>query len=390
MTHMQPRLIADRIGHRRRGILLLGPRQVGKSTLCRSLNADLYVDLADQGEFLGFSKDPQRLRREVEALQPPARVVIDEVQRVPALLDTVQALIDRSGGKLQFVLTGSSARKLKRGGANLLPGRIILERMDPLCAAELDKPVDFGRALRLGMLPGIYLGDAEAEDVLGTYADVYLREEIAAEALTKNLGAYARFLDVIAATSGQWLNYSKLSSDAEIPKETVRRFVDLLDDTLLAVRLPPFRPPHHVSRRVLQRERVFLFDVGVRNALLGLHRHPVTQDQVGVVFEHWVILQVVYLNRAQRHGWRLSSYRSEAGAEVDLIVERDSDFLAIEIKAARSVSAVDTRGLQSLQSLLGTRGPLRKWIIYRGPRKQKFENGVEVWPVLEALRALTE
>jgi predicted AAA+ superfamily ATPase len=389
MTHMQARLIADRISHRRRSILLLGPRQVGKSTLCRRLNADLYVDLADQGEFLGFSKDPQRLRREAEALRLPARVVIDEVQRVPALLDTVQALIDRSGGKLQFILTGSSARKLKRGGANLLPGRIILERMDPLCAAELDQPVDFGRALRLGMLPGIYLGDAEAEDVLGTYADVYLREEIAAEALTKNLGAYARFLDVIAATSGQWLNYSKLSSDAEIPKETVRRFVDLLDDTLLAVRLPPFRPPHHVSRRVLQRERVFLFDVGVRNALLGLHRHPVTQDQVGAAFEHWVILQIVYLNRAQRHGWRLSSYRSEAGAEVDLIVERDSEFLAIEIKAGRSVSVVDTRGLQSLQSLLRARKPLRKWIIYRGPRKQKFENGVEAWPVLEALRALT-
>ena len=386
---MQARLIADRISHRRRSILLLGPRQVGKSTLCRRLNADLYVDLADQGEFLGFSKDPQRLRREAEALRLPARVVIDEVQRVPALLDTVQALIDRSGGKLQFILTGSSARKLKRGGANLLPGRIILERMDPLCAAELDQPVDFGRALRLGMLPGIYLGDAEAEDVLGTYADVYLREEIAAEALTKNLGAYARFLDVIAATSGQWLNYSKLSSDAEIPKETVRRFVDLLDDTLLAVRLPPFRPPHHVSRRVLQRERVFLFDVGVRNALLGLHRHPVTQDQVGAAFEHWVILQIVYLNRAQRHGWRLSSYRSEAGAEVDLIVERDSEFLAIEIKAGRSVSVVDTRGLQSLQSLLRARKPLRKWIIYRGPRKQKFENGVEAWPVLEALRALT-
>ena len=389
MTYMQARLIADRITHSRKSILLLGPRQVGKSTLCRHLNADLYVDLADQSEFLGFSKDPQRLRREIEALRPAARVVIDEVQRVPALLNTVQALIDRSGGKLQFVLTGSSARKLKRGGANLLPGRIILERMDPLCAVELDQSVDLERALRLGMLPGIYLGDAEAEDVLGTYADVYLREEIAAEALTKNLGAYARFLDVIAATSGQWLNYSKLSSDAEIPKETVRRFVDLLDDTLLAVRLPPLRPPHHVSRRVLQRERVFLFDVGVRNALLGLHRHPVSLDQVGTVFEHWVILQIVSLNRAQRHGWRLSSYRSEAGAEVDLIVDRDSDFLAIEIKAARSVSAVDTRGLQSLESLLGAGRPLRKWIIYRGQRKQKFENGVEAWPVLEALRALT-
>lgn len=385
---MQARWIAARVARSRHRTLLLGPRQVGKSTLCRELGADLYIDLADQTAFLGFSKDPGRLRREIEALSAPSLVVIDEVQRIPALLNTVQALVDGARGRLRFVLTGSSARKLKRGGANLLPGRVVLERMDPLCAGELTGPVAFDRALRVGMLPGIYLGDEEASALLETYAEVYLREEIAAEALTKNLGSYTRFLDVIAASSGQWLNYSKLSSDAEIPKETVRRFVDLLEDTLLAVRIPPFRPPATVSRRVLQRERVLLFDVGVRNALLGLHRRTLTPDQLGSVFEQWVILQIVYMNHALRCGWQLSSYRSEGGAEVDLIVDRRDDRVAIEIKAGHNVARVDTRGLESFASIASADKRLRKWILFRGERRQRFDNGVEAWPVLEAMEAL--
>src|SRR6185369_14203004 len=186
---MRERLLARRIRAIRSNVLLLGPRQVGKSTICRSLGARLYVDLADEAVFLAHAKDPGRLRREVDALPVGALVVVDEVQRVPALLNTVQSLIDRGGRRIRFVLTGSSARKLRRGGANLLPGRVILEHLDPLNVHETDA-VDWDRALRLGMLPGIYWGDEEAVDVLGTYGEVYLREEIQAEAATRNLGGY--------------------------------------------------------------------------------------------------------------------------------------------------------------------------------------------------------
>jgi len=370
-------------------VLLLGPRQVGKSTLCRSLGAALYVDLADEASFLGYAKDPARLRREVEALPPRSLVVVDEVQRVPSLLNTVQSLVDRAGRTVRFVLTGSSARKLRRGGANLLPGRIILEHLDPLSVLETGD-VDWDRALRLGMLPGIYWGDDEAAEVLGTYGQVYLREEIQAEAATRNLGGYARFLDTIALASGQWVNYSKLSSDVEVPKETVRRFVQLLDDTLLARRLPPFRLARSTSRRLVQRERVLLFDVGVRNALLGLHRHPLGPDQVGAIFEQWTMLQVVYLNHALRKGWKLSTYRTEAGAEVDLVVERANDVVAIEIKAGRQVTPADTRGLLSLAELTGRRCPLALWVAFRGERPQRFDSGVEALPVMDALRRLAE
>jgi predicted AAA+ superfamily ATPase len=388
MTHVRDRTVGRRLAEGRSSVLLLGPRQVGKSTLCRALRPDLYLDLADEREFLSAAKDAGRLRREVEALARPALVVVDEVQRVPALLNTVQALLDRSRGRLRFVLTGSSARKLRRGGANLLPGRVILERLDPLTVGEAGDRFDLDRALQLGMLPGIYWGDAEAAEILGTYAEVYLREEIQAESAVRDLGSYARFLDVIAVASGQWLNYSKLSSDTEIPKETIRRFVQVLEDTLLAVRIPAFVPRVRTPRRVLQRERVLLFDVGVRNALLGMHRRPLGADRIGAVFEQWVILQLVYLSHALRKGWRFSSYRSEGGAEVDLVIETEDELIGVEVKAGRTVSPADTRGLVSLGELVGPRQKLRQWIVYRGERRQRFENGVEAWPVLEALAAL--
>jgi len=384
---MRDRVVAGRLATTKSNVLLLGPRQVGKSTICRNLRAQVYVDLADEAEFLGYAKDPARLRREVEALPPGSLVVVDEVQRVPALLNTVQSLADRRGRSVRFVLTGSSARKLRRGGANLLPGRVILEHLDPLTVLETGD-VDWDRALRLGMLPGIYWGDDEAVEVLGTYGEVYLREEIQAEAATRNLGGYGRFLDTIALASGQWINYSKLSSDIDVPKETVRRFVQLLDDTLLAHRLPPFRPSRSTSRRLVQRERVLLFDVGVRNALLGLHRRPLGPDQMGALFEQWTMLQVIYLNHALRRGWKLSTYRTEAGAAVDLVVERARDVVAIEIKAARQVTPADTKGLLSLAGLVGRRRPIALWLVFRGERAQRFDSGVEALPVLEALRRL--
>ena len=315
---------------------------------------------------------------------------IDEVQRAPALLNSIQVVVDEPGNKHRFILTGSSARKLKRGGANLLPGRVILERMDPLSCFEIEGDLDLARALQVGMLPGIYLGDDEALDVLGTYAEVYLREEIRQEALTKNIGGYARFLDAAAVLSGQWMNYSKISSDTEIPKETVRRFVTLLEDTLLAIRIPSFQPKRKISRRVSQRERLLLFDVGVRNALLGLHKRPVSREQIGSVFEQWFIQQVVALNHALRKEWSLSSYRTESGAEVDLVVERDDDIVGIEIKASRNVSLSDTRGLFSLEDSIGRYKPLRKRVAYWAETRQAMENGVEVLPYIELLEALRD
>ena len=385
---MQDRMLTKRIGDSDKSILLLGPRQVGKSTLCRTLCPIYIVDLADEQIYLSYAKDAGLLKKELNAIEPSGLIVIDEIQRLPSLLNTVQSVIDDPSNQFRFILTGSSARKLKRGGANLLPGRIILEYMDPFTYSEVKHIFKLDRAMQVGMLPGIYLDTKDSIATLDSYVEVYLREEIRAEALVQNLGDYARFLDIMAVLSGQWLNYSKISSETEIPKETVRRYTTLLEDTLLIFRLPAFLPRRKITRRIAQRDKFLFFDIGVRNAILGIHRRPITLEQKGSTFEQWLTLQIIYINRVLRKDWRLSCYRTEGGAEVDLVIERADDILGIEIKSGRNVSPVDCRGLFSLAETVGRYKPVNKWIIYTGSRRQLMENRVHVFPYTEAIEAL--
>ncbi len=378
---MYARLIASRLERSRKNILLLGARQVGKSTLARSLGPDLVINLADEASFLAYGKDPARMGRELRALRKPSLVLIDEVQRIPSVLNSVQAVLDE-GSTHRFLLTGSSARKLKRGGANLLPGRIVLEYLDPLTIWELNDAFDLDRVLRLGGLPGVYSDEDAAEDILETYAAVYLREEIQAEALIRNVGTYARFLDLAASSSGEWINYSKVASDAEIPKETVRRFFQILEDTLICLRIPPFSPAAS-GRRVSQRDRILLFDIGVRNALLGVHRSSPSRTEKGHLFEHWFVLQCQAFIRAHRLPWKLFAYRTDAGAEVDLVIDLGKRLLAAECKLGSGVGAAKLSGLRSFSQV--AKKPLSSYVIFTGERAQSLANDVEAVPYREFL-----
>jgi predicted AAA+ superfamily ATPase len=377
---MYKRLIEPRLAASKHSVLLLGARQVGKSTLCRGLGPDVVINLADEATFLEYAKDPARLRRQVAALARPSCIFIDEVQRIPSLLNTIQALIDE-GARHRFLLTGSSARKLRRGGANLLPGRIVLEHLDPLSCWELGDSFDLDRALRVGTLPGIYL-DADV-DTLETYATVYLREEIQAEAIVRDVGAYARFLDVAAAESGAWINYSKLASDAEIAKETIRRFYQMLEDTLLAFRVPPFTPKRS-PRRVSQRDRLLIFDVGVRNAVLGTLRQRQTPGELGSLFEQWLVLQCLYFVRAHHLPWRILGYRTDSGAEVDMVIDLGAEFLAVECKRGRNVNTADVRGLKSFMAV--AQKPVSGYVVFTGDRAERLGDRVLAVPYLEFLR----
>jgi predicted AAA+ superfamily ATPase len=375
MTHVLDRTIRGRIASSKKSVLLLGARQVGKSTLTRSLSPDLVLNLADESLYLSYAKDPGRLRREVEALKRPSLIVLDEVQRVPSLLNTVQAILD-DRAKHRFILTGSSARKLKRGGANLLPGRIIIEHMDPLTIWEIGDTFDLDRALAVGTLPGIYLDREFGSDVLESYATAYLREEVQSEAIVRDVGTYARFLDAAALASGDWINYSKLSSDTEIPKETIRRYYQILEDTLIAFRIGSFGG-QHPSRRVSQRERVLLFDVGVRNALLGI-RHPLPSTEKGRVFEHWLVLQCIYFARARHLPWRFSAYRTEAGAEVDLVIDLGKRILALECKLGRNISRSQLGGLRSFASM--AKKPIQPVVVFHGERVEQLTEDIQAIP----------
>jgi predicted AAA+ superfamily ATPase len=336
----------------RRSALILGPRQTGKSTFVASrLPENAWtIDLLQNDAFLEYSKDPSLLRREAEerARRGVKLVFVDEVQKVPALLDEIHGLIERL--KLRFILTGSSARKLRRGGANLLAGRAATLRMHPLVVEEHGDVFDLERALRFGALPAVVdAPDDEARSLLRDYAETYLREEVQAESLVRNLGGFARFLDVAAAQSGELLNASSVARDAALSARTVREYFQILEDTLLAFRLEAWRTS--VRARLVAHPRVYLFDTGVTNALNRRLTGPLDAAGRGRLFEQWLVLECRRLLDYAQSEARLFFWRTNHGAEVDLLVEKHGRLLAAaEIKTRRRIAGADLTGLRSFAS----------------------------------------
>ena len=371
MTRMIDRILNSRLAGHPKSLLLLGPRQVGKSTLCNRLEPDLNINLADEETFRQHLNDPGLIKRIVDALPEGKRVVlVDEVQRLPNILNTIQALLD-SDDTLRFLLTGSSARKLRRGRANLLPGRVLLEYLPPLVYWEIQEGFDLRKALTTGTLPEVYLQDY-GPDILDAYVAGYLREEIQAEALTKDLASYSRFLDLAAELSGQYLNYSKVASGSEINKHAIRRYMEILSDTLLIELLPSYREVSK-ERRARQKEKFMFFDLGVRNSLLG-KRNPAyfSREELGSLFEQWMILQVIYYNRLHKKGWRISSYRDAMGVEVDLVIETGAECIAVEFKSSSRVHEKMFRGLVRFGQIADRE--VKRYLVYQGEFEQRFEH----------------
>jgi len=362
--------------------LLLGPRQTGKSTLLGLLRPELSINLADQAEFLAFAADPTLLKRRLNAFKGE-RVLIDEIQRLPSLLHTIQTIID-AHRNVRFLLTGSSATKLRRGQANLLPGRLHVFGLGPLVASELAYELDTQRALSFGTLPGVYLeeSDQERARTLSSYAATYLKEEIQAEALTRNIEGFARFLRVAAVTASQYLDLRKLSDEAQINHQSARRYFEVLEDTLIVRRLEAFAKSDR--RRLVQHPRYVFFDNGVLNGLLG--NFVASDDRKGMLFENFMISQVVHgLAAADDFGSRLSSYRTDHGAEVDLVIERSGELIALEFKASRNVGKSDVSGLLNFAKYYGR--PHRAMIGYLGDHAQVVD-GVDVLPWQELMREI--
>ena len=344
---MFTRGLAARLGASKKSFLLLGPRQTGKSTLIAGLRPTLTINLAHEATYLDFARNPRELE---ERLGPLATghvsptVFIDEVQRLPSVLNTLQTLLDRPGNRLRFFLTGSSARKLRRGGANLLPGRIHTYHLGPMTALELEYRLETRQVLATGTLPGI-LSDSDRgsrEKTLRSYAGTYLKEEIQAESLSRNPEGFARVLGVVAEWAGRHLDLSKIAQAAQVPRQTAVRYFEILEDTLVVQRAEPFTKS--LSRRLVQHPKFYFFDVGVRNGLLGAF--DVSADRIAALFEHMVFTQITASAAALDIDVRVSSYRTEHGSEVDLIVETGRDLYALELKASRHVAAGDLRGLR--------------------------------------------
>jgi predicted AAA+ superfamily ATPase len=380
------RVATARLVAHRRNILLLGPRQVGKSTLLTSLGPDLTINLASLATFRQYVTEPERLERELLAAPAATRtVLIDEIQRVPALLDAVQAIVDAQARRFRFLLSGSSARKLRRGHANLLPGRVLVEYLHPLLACEIGNAFHLDAVLAHGTLPGICAEpDAaiRAQD-LRSYSDVYLREEIQAEALVRDVGGYARLLDLIAASSGRIINLHALSGDAGVGYETARRYLDILEDTLVLFRIPAWSGSDRAS--FITHPKILLFDLGVRNALLRRPLDRPLDDERGLLLEHFVGLE---LRRRCGGLWpeaKLWHVRTRRGAEVDYVVEAGRELWAIEVKASRSATDRDARALAAFAER--TSRVTRRIVVFLGPRRQQLD-GAEALPLAEFLGEL--
>jgi predicted AAA+ superfamily ATPase len=375
----QERRISARLASARKSVLLLGPRQTGKSTLIRRLAPDLEINLADEETYLEFLRQPGLLKHAVGSSRT---VFVDEVQRIPSLLNTIQYILDR-GDRLKFYLTGSSARKLRRGRANLLPGRLFTYALGPLTCSELGDRFDVAKALQKGLLPGVYTEEDTAtwSKLLRSYATTYLKEEVQAEALTRNLEGFSRFFDTMCAGSGDFIDFTKFASRAAIERMTARRYFDVLVDTLLIRSVEPFTKS--AKRRTVQHPRYYVFDVGVLNG--ALRNFEVSGDRAGVLFEHLVLQLIVSEASSRDLDCRVSVYRTEAGAEVDFIVEVGRNVFAVEVKHSRSVARGDLRGLMSFRDFYGRRHtPL---VVYRGDRTLTID-GVDILPIRQALAAL--
>lgn len=362
-----------------KSILLLGPRQTGKSTLMKQLNPDLTINLADQAQFTRFLSDPGLLRRTIGSNK---KIFIDEIQRIPSLLNTAQALIDEDRS-LQFFLTGSSARKLRRGNANLLPGRVHSYFLGPLVPLELGEKFDIDRACRQGLLPDLYLDESDSswKKTLRTYAATYLKEEIQAESLTRNLEGFSRFLNVAAAWSGDYVDYTKLSSLAEIERTSAKRYFEILIDTLIVHRIEAFAKSEKV--RLIQHPRFYFFDVGVLNGIMGDFETP--SDRIWRLFEHLVVQTIVSTAQALDKDVRISVFRTQSGQEVDVIIEDKKDLFAIEIKATKKVIESDFRGLSAFRKYYGKKH--RALLVSRDSLRQEFSEGLAI-PLTELWREL--
>lgn len=318
---------------------LFGPRQTGKTFMIRrQFPKAKYYNLHETDTFLKFNQSPHRLRQELTSKDK--LVIMDEIQKLPLLLDEIQVMIDDQN--VRFLLTGSSARALKRKGLNLLGGRARTKRLHPLCFKELRQQFNLLTALDHGLLPSLYFSDSPYED-LQAYVGTYLKEEVAAEAVVRNLPAFSRFLTVAALCNGQMLNYSKIASDAQVPKSTVQEYFHILRDTLLGDDLPAWRRTE--KRKPLTTAKFYFFDIGIVRHLQRRRQLQEGSPEFGEAFEAYVYHELKTYCDYQGVP-DLAYWRSTSDFEVDFIL---NDCTAIEVKAKANVSDRDLRGLRALQ-----------------------------------------
>lgn len=366
---------------------LFGPRGVGKTTLLKHLpwfaNAE-YINLLKAGDEQRFARNPDELTAIVTALPEETKyIIIDEVQKIPRLLDIVHDLIESTDKK--FILTGSSARKLKHGGANLLAGRAFVYHLYPFSYLELPQPIDLISCMQWGMLPKIFdLTTAEKKQLyLEAYTNTYLKEEIWAEQFIRELDPFRRFLEVAAQCNGKIVNFTNIARDVGTSDKNIQKYFSILEDTLLGFFLEPFQ--HSFRKRLSKTPKFYFFDTGIVRALTAQLTLPLltSTSQFGDIFEHFILLQAKQLASYFYREYRFSFLKTKDDAEIDLIVERPGlPLLFIEIKSSEDVQAAH---LTTLRNMAHDFGNCEAICLSRDPRA-KVVDGIKVYPWAEGLK----
>lgn len=352
-----------------RSAFLWGPRKTGKTTLLKQKFPDAcWIDLLDHDIFLALNRKPTGLRQILEA-QSSRVVVIDEVQKIPNLMDEIHWLMENRD--YRFILSGSSARKLKRSTANLLGGRAWRFELYPLVTHELKEKFHLEKTLLHGLLPSHYLS-TDSEMDLKSYVFDYLKEEIQAEALTRNIPAFSRFLDSAAATNGMLLNYSNAAREAGVSVKTIREYYQILEDTLIGRQLPPWKKSK--KRRLIETSKFYFFDTGIVSALLHYKTlHPAT-DIFGRAFEHFIIQECWAYRHYSRLDFPIHFWRTAGGSEVDLVLGNAE--VVIEIKSSENAGD-RTKGIHLFKEEFKCKNA---FIVSRDPVPRKITSDITVLP----------
>ncbi|MDR1975041.1 MAG: AAA family ATPase [Bacteroidales bacterium] len=350
-------------------VFLFGARQTGKTTfLKQNFPNAKYYDLLQVNKYEQLSRNPSLLREELMSCAENEIVIIDEIQKIPQLLDEVQWLIVNKN--LRFILSGSSARKLKRTGANLLGGRALTNRLFPLVSIEIPD-FDIIKAVNNGMLPRHYLID-NAWRRIQSYVGTYLGEEIKAEALVRNLSSFNRFLEVAALTNGEIVNYQNIASDCGVSINTIKEYFSIISDTLIGFMLPSFQKT--LKRRIIQAPKFYYFDVGITNYLLNRKNLQPGSTDFGQAFEQFVILEIMaYLNYTNNEN-KMSYWRTSTGIEVDIILGDAK--VAIEVKSSSEVQPRHIKGV----NLFAEEYPAARLIIVSLDTVARKKGNVDIMP----------
>jgi len=361
-----------------RSLFLFGPRQTGKSAFIKNeliKKADLYYSLLDQGLYLRLLSDPTFIRKEAAAKNlKKGFIIIDEIQKNPSLLDEVHFMIEEYG--FRFLLTGSSARKLRSSGTNLLGGRARTRAFHPFVYPEIKDHPNFSleHIFKTGLLPPHFLSSPHnnaVEEDLSAYVNTYLKEEIAAEGLARNLSGFARFLEVAAISNSNIINYSNIANDAHVPRQTVKLWFDILYDTLIAFELPVFRKT--IKRKSIETSKLYLFDIGVTKTLRKLPQVAVESSDFGIFFEQYIFMELRAYIDYKKPQAELFYWRSQTGCEVDFILDSK---IAIEVKSTTQIQDKHLKGLKAMQE----EKLLERYIIISRDESYQKEKGIERMP----------